>query len=86
MKNATLDSDFAYLDEIIGITKDLYPLSRDAEIDDWLANNEVESYVIIDDKWLSNKNLIKTKPRIGIDTRVADQVIAKLNVGRSTTQ
>lgn len=80
---------FPFVDRVIDITKRLRPIKmseyiyRGDEIKEWLDNNEVESYVILDDinNMLScqQNNLVLTDEKKGLTDKDAQKAIRILN-------
>lgn len=80
---------FPFTDRVIDITKRLRPIKmseyiyRGDEIKEWLDNNEVESYVILDDinSMLScqQNNLVLTDEKKGLTDKDAQKAISILN-------
>lgn len=83
------ENPFPFTDKVIDITKRLTPIKmseyiyRGDEIKEWLDNNEVESYVILDDinNMLScqQNNLVLTDEKKGLIDKDAQKAIRILN-------
>lgn len=83
------ENSFPFTDKVIDITKRLTPIKmseyiyRGDEIKEWLDNNEVESYVILDDinNMLScqQNNLVLTDEKKGLTDKDAQKAISILN-------
>lgn len=83
------ENPFPFTDKVIDIAKRLTPIKmseyiyRGDEIKEWLDNNEVESYVILDDinNMLScqQNNLVLTDEKKGLTDKDAQKAISILN-------
>lgn len=82
---------FGFIGEIIGMTDDNNK-SRFAQISDWLDNNTVNDFIILDDmgvmdhllhissfKKLANNHFFQTNSLIGLTKDISDRIIERFN-------
>ena len=70
--------------QVIGVTPDLEGLGRGPEIAQWLRENAVESFVILDDEadvGALSDHLVRTSPYRGLGPREVKRALSTLKMG-----